>query len=98
MSEIFHAYHRGEVIKASDLPKVDSGLEVYGTIIHYEWRIEEATQQPDFWNEVYIKKVHPQETNPQVIHNNRPPDTREGRRKIGDNAIRIERPRDIDIV
>lgn len=68
MSEIFHKYSSGEPIPSSTLQHVDSGLELYGTIIHAEWRLDRARSEPDFFGEVWLTKVHPIETRPKDIH------------------------------
>lgn len=83
MSEIYHQYMRGEPIPSTKLCS-ENGLQLYGEIIHKEWRINEATQQPDFFGEVYIQKVHPIETRPKVLRIQRPTleEERAGRRII----------------
>lgn len=59
MSEIYHKYQRGEIIPSSELTQAPRGLELYGEIIHFEWRIDEARKYPDMFGEVYLQKVHP---------------------------------------
>lgn len=81
MSEIYHRYQRGEKIKASELNSY-SGLRLYGEIIHFEWRNDQATKQLDIDGDIHIKKVKPIEPplTPEQEHLRRPPDTRAGRR------------------
>lgn len=97
MSEIFHEYMHGESIPSSILPKVEGGLELYGEIIHGEWRLDKATSQPDFFGEVWLTKSNPIDTTTHIQdHLQRPPDTREGRRQLENglskSTIRISRP------
>lgn len=68
MSEIYHRYQRGESIPTSELTNSLSGFELYGQIIHFEWRLDRATSQPDFFGEVYLQKVHPIEISPEQQH------------------------------
>lgn len=58
MSEIYHRYQHGEKIPSKELNNND-GLRLYGEIIHFEWRNDKATQEPDMDGEVWFKKVHP---------------------------------------
>lgn len=58
MSEIYHKYQSGEVITASEL-NTAAGLRLYGEVIHYEWRLDQATKQLGIDGEVYLQKVHP---------------------------------------
>jgi hypothetical protein len=82
MSEIYHRYQRGEIIPSGELAVTPGGLELYGEIIHFEWRLDHATSQPSLDGEVYLQKVHPVEIplSPEKQRLLRPPDTREGRR------------------
>lgn len=83
MSEIYHRYMRGESIPVSDLNTSD-GLRLYGEIIHFDWRKDQATKQPSLDGEIFIQKVHPLiELTPEQEHLLRPTDTREGRRQLG---------------
>lgn len=73
MSEIYHKYQRGEQIPTSELRTAPRGLELYGDIIHFEWRLDRSTSQPDFFGEVYLQKVHPVECKtPEQVHLERP--------------------------
>ena len=71
MSEIYHQYQRGEVIPSSRLAVTPGGLELYGEVIHFDWRNEHATSSPDFFGEVHLQKVKPVETDPILLHLNR---------------------------
>jgi hypothetical protein len=83
MSEIYHRYQRGEQIPVTDLNTSD-GLRLYGEIIHFEWRADQATKQLTLDGDIIIQKVNPLEVlTPEQEHLIRPPDTREGRRQGG---------------
>lgn len=59
MSEIERRYRRGESIPSKDLCN-PQGLELYGSVIHFDWRQDKATQSPDMFGEVHHKKVTPE--------------------------------------
>lgn len=77
---------RGEVIPANDLVS-NTGLRLYGEVIFEDWKRDEATQQPDFFGEVYHQKVHPIEMplTPEQEHLKRP--SGEGRRQSEIEAL-----------
>lgn len=90
---------RGEAIPAGDLT-TNAGLRLFGEVMFEDWRRDEATQQPDFFGEVFHQKVHPVELlTPEQQHLKRLSDTREGRRQSEmealDNAMAQQRIGDI---
>jgi hypothetical protein len=78
MSEIFHRYMRGEEIPVTDLNTPD-GLRLYGEIIHFDWRADQATKQLSLDGDIIIQKVHPLEfATPEQEHLSRPTELKVG--------------------
>lgn len=57
-SEIENRFLSGEKIPATDFCNKE-GLELYGNVVHFLWRKDQSTQEPDFWGEVWHQKVEP---------------------------------------
>ena len=57
-SPIEKRYLSGEKLPAADLAN-PQGLELYGNVVHFLWRKDQSTQEPDFWGEVWHQKVSP---------------------------------------
>ena len=55
--ELLRRFHEGESIPAEEFNH--GGLDIHHDLVHPMWRKDLVTKQPDFFGEVWFKRVQP---------------------------------------